>query len=148
MDIKICKCEVCGEVKEIIKMCEEVINGTKVGDLKNCCEIGLECCDCPFSSFNNKNIACACDSDENYVKIAKRYIEDHKDDEEAANFEVFKLIFNSELNNFILDVNMDLLGECNVTEEEFESKFDYDILNKLKDNIVDILKHDSLEDIK
>ena len=82
------------------------------------------------------------------LKIAKQYIEDHKDDEEATNFEVFKLIFNSKLNNFILDVNMDLLGECNVTEEEFENKFDYDALNKLKDNIVDVLKHDSLEDIK
>ena len=82
------------------------------------------------------------------MEIAKQYIEDHKDDEEFVYFEVFKLIFNSKLNNFILDVNMDLLGECNVTEEEFENKFDYDILNKLKDNIVDILKHDSLEDKK
>ena len=129
------------KVKKILRMCEEVINGTKVRDLKNCYDIDFECCDCPFSRFNNKNITCSCDSDENYVKIAKRYIEDHKDDEEIVNFEVFKLIFNSKLNNFILDVNMDLLGECNVTEEEFENKFDYDILNKLKDNIVDILKH-------
>lgn len=126
------------KIKEIIKMCEEVINGTKVIDT-DCSNIGCE--NCPFSWKNNKAIRCSVDSHENYVKIAKRYIEDHKDDEEAANFEVFKLIFNSKLNNFILDVNMDLLGECNVTEEEFESKFDYDTLNKLKDNIVDILKH-------
>lgn len=126
------------KIKEIIKMCEEVINGTKVIDT-DCSNIGCE--NCPFSWKNNKAIRCSVDSHENYVKIAKRYIEDHKDDEEVANFEVFKLIFNSKLNNFILDVNMDLLGECNVTEEEFESKFDYDTLNKLKDNIVDILKH-------
>lgn len=133
------------KIKEIIKMCEEVINGTKVRNL-NCGDI--DCDNCPFSWNNNEHKFCQTDSDENYVKIAKRYIEDHKDDEEVANFEVFKLIFNSKLNNFILDVNMDLLGECNVTEEEFENKFDYDTLNKLKDNIVDILKHDSLEDIK
>lgn len=127
------------EVKEIIKMCEEVINGTKVGNI-DCSNIGCE--NCPFSWENNKAIGCSVDSDENYVKMAKQYIEDHKDDEEIVNFEVFKLIFNSKLNNFILDVNMDLLGECSVTEEEFESKFDYDTLNKLKDNIVDILKHE------
>ena len=126
------------EVKEIIKMCEEVINGTKVGNI-DCSNIGCE--NCPFSWDNNGRKYCTKDSHENYVKIAKRYIEDHKDDEEIVNFEVFKLIFNSKLNNFILDVNMNLLGECSVTEEEFESKFDYDTLNKLKDNIVDILKH-------
>lgn len=126
------------EVKEIIKMCKKVINGNTVGNL-NCVDINCE--NCTFSYDNNGRKYCTKDSHENYVKIAKQYIEDHKDDEEIVNFEVFKFRFNSKLNNFILDVNMDLLGECNVTEEEFESKFDYDILNKLKDNIVDILKH-------
>ena len=44
------------KVKKILRMCEEVINGTKVRDLKNCYDIEFECCDCPFSRFNNKNI--------------------------------------------------------------------------------------------
>lgn len=66
------------EVKEIIKMCKEVINGNKVGNI-DCSNIGCE--NCPFSWENNKAIGCSVDSDENYVKIAKQYIEDHKDDE-------------------------------------------------------------------
>lgn len=96
------------QVKEIIKICEEVISGTKVGKV-NCSKIE-ECNLCPFSYDNNEHKFCQTDSHENYVKIAKQYIEDHKDDAEVVNFEVFKLIFNSKLNNFVLYVNMDLLG--------------------------------------
>lgn len=41
----------------------------------------IDCDKCPFSYDNNSNKFCTTDSHENYVKIAKRYIEDHKDDE-------------------------------------------------------------------
>lgn len=54
--------------------------------------------------------------------------------------EVFNLYWNVETKEYILEVNSDLLKEHNVSEDYFKNKLDYELINKLKNNIIDILK--------
>lgn len=68
--------------KEIIKLCEEVVKEN--GDLNSVLEYlgcnGIVCNDkCPFSSRSNNNIYCEGDTDENYLKIAKKYLADNSE---------------------------------------------------------------------
>lgn len=54
--------------------------------------------------------------------------------------EVFNLYWNTETKEYVFQVNSDLLKEYNVSEDDFKNKLDYESINKLKNNIINILK--------
>ena len=59
---------------KILEACMQVLEGGEPHkDTVNC--DSFYCSVCPFSSVNNNNIGCGYDTQENYIKIAKEYIE-------------------------------------------------------------------------
>lgn len=59
---------------KILEACMQVLEGGEPHkDTVNC--DSFYCSVCPFSSVNNNNICCGDDTQENYIKIAKEYIE-------------------------------------------------------------------------
>ncbi|NGU31129.1 hypothetical protein G6Z34_13640 [Clostridium perfringens] len=54
--------------------------------------------------------------------------------------EIFTLSYIEEINNFKLQVNKDFLKKYGVTNQMFKENFNYELVDKLKDHIVDIIK--------
>lgn len=76
--------------KEIIKVCKQVEKGFSPFDVDNVNCNEITCIECPFSYQNNKNIKCGDDTLENYIKIAKEYIEEHSPREEVKTEKTFR----------------------------------------------------------
>lgn len=62
-------------INKIIEACKQVQKGYSPLDTENVKCDDFSCSECPFSKSNNNNINCGRDTQENYIKIAKEYIE-------------------------------------------------------------------------
>lgn len=54
--------------------------------------------------------------------------------------EIFNLEWNFETKEYVLKVNTDFLDKFNISEEKLKANINYELINKLKDNIIEIVE--------
>ena len=63
----------------VMEFCKRVIKNNGVLSESDCACIWCDVDNCPFTSKNNNGKVCGADTVENYIKIAEKYIKDHKE---------------------------------------------------------------------
>lgn len=103
------------EKKEILELCKKVVqhegNILEVIEKHDC--VGVECINCPFSSYNNPNDECCGDDcDEYYLRKAKEYLAENEEISDEDKFWIEFIEGDIIVNCKTLDEAEDFLNEC------------------------------------